>query len=172
MFGFQEELFDGVPMDGSLGETFGDDGRLFPFHAVHELDQGVEEAREETHEHVVGEVVAFEEILGDDGFPALGLNLALEEAEEVGIVLLLAEVAAGVVPCLDEVLDDRLVGWEDGALVVVVLIVAFLEGGWASASSVESEDVMGDLSFVNVGAEVRVRGWRTWLWNPSLLKKT
>lgn len=44
LLGFGEEPAHAVLVDGSLGEAFGYDGGLLPFDAVHELDEGMEEA--------------------------------------------------------------------------------------------------------------------------------
>lgn len=96
--------------------------------------------REEATEEVMAALVSAEEVLVDHVLPALLVDLGLEVAQEVGVVLAQAEILGGVaVPVLLELFDylvPRRLGFE---LVRGVRIVSFLEGIRAAARAIESQ---------------------------------
>lgn len=83
-----EKLDDIVLVNGGLCQTLGDDGRLSPLEAEHELDERMQQAGEQAAEQVAAvNIVLGEQMLGHDGLPAAVLNLSLEVAQEVAVVL-------------------------------------------------------------------------------------
>ena len=91
----------------------------------------------ESPKYVIGGLIALEDILVHHALPPLLVDLLLEEAEEVGIVFLLAEILLCVVPVL-EVLYDSAMGRQDRPLVPGIPIVALLESFGTCSGAVES----------------------------------
>lgn len=93
LISLSEELAQLILMHRRLSERLGDDGGLLPLDAKHELDHGMQEARVQPLEEVLGlGIVLLEDVLRQDLAPALGLDLGLVESEEGGVVLALAEI--------------------------------------------------------------------------------
>lgn len=106
----------------------------------------MQDAGVQPHQQVVGGRGAREQVGGDDGLPAPGVDLALEEGEEVGVVRAPAEVRGGVlVPGGLQLLDDVRAGGLRGPLVAGVVVVGLLELGGVRAGAEEGQDVVYDL---------------------------
>jgi len=139
-------------MHSRLGQALRDDGGLLPLDAVHELDHGVQEAREQATQHVGGAGRLGEEEVGHDGLPgaAAAGGLALEELEEVWVVTALAEVLVRVgVPVGLQVGEGGRVRVHGLDLVGLVLVVGGLQDGGRAAGAVEGEELVEDLPGVS-----------------------
>ncbi len=79
----------------------------------------------QSREHVVCSGVSLEDVLAHDCLPARGLDLALEEGQEVRVVLVSTEVLLGVIP-VAELLGQSAVGPLGGALVRGVAVESLL----------------------------------------------
>ena len=136
LLGGDKKVLKPVLVHRSLGKRLGHYGGLLPLDTVHELDNGVEETGKHALEHVLGACVAFEHILVQGVLPAQLVDLALEEGQEVRVVVLVAEVLLCLLPVV-QLADDAIVrslGW---ALVRGVAIVALDEPAGAGAGAVQ-----------------------------------
>ena len=145
-------------MHRSLSQSLGDDGRLVEFNAESQMDQWMEEAHEESQEHVFGAIVSCEAVFVDYGWPAFGVNFGLEEDEVVVVVLLLAQEIfelGWVVHFLNHFIVNGL-GW---SLVRLIVDIVALDGGGIATEGIESEKVMHDVILLEIGHVSRLYEW-------------
>lgn len=113
----------------SLGQCFRYDGWLLEFNAKPQMDDGVQEAAVHAGQQIICSFVTREHVLRQDVLPSLALDLALEEDEEVVVVLLIAKVGFETLG-LVHVVDDRLLERSRRTLIRGVDVVAFLDLIW------------------------------------------
>ena len=132
---------------------------------------------EHPDEHVVGALVAFEQILLEGRLPAAeALDLGLKEDQEVGVVLPLSKASAKDVPVLEgsgrAILAVRR---RSRPLIAAVIPVLPLQDLGRRAQAVQGQNLVGYAGAVTLASLqadwIQERKSTYWLWKPSSLKK-
>ena len=131
-------------MGRSLSQGFGDNGGLTELDAETEMDDRVQEAGEHAHEHVIGPLVAGEDIFVYDVFVAPGADLLLKEDEVVVVIALVSEVLFELRGVL-EVLNYGIVDRFRSTLVGCIAVILGLEDLRRGAESEKGENMMDDV---------------------------
>jgi len=120
--------------------------------------QWVEEAHEESHEHVFSSLVARETVFIDYGWPALGVDFGLKEDEVVTVVLFLTQELFELDRVV-HILNNFIVNWLRWSLVGLIVVIVGLDGGWIAAEGIESEKVMYNVILLEISHVFRLWEW-------------
>jgi len=142
-------------MNGALSERLSDDRRLLKLNSEAEMDDRMEETGEGPAKHIVGLLIASEQVLLDDGLPPKMVDLLPKELQEIVIVSLIPEVAFEL-RWVGHVTDDGALYGFGGSLVGLIDVESLLDVLGPSAQSPEGEQMVRNVIVKAIAVEENV----------------